>query len=354
MLGRCQAEQTSQPLRTSEVDLLGKTWIFDGPMKILVTGAAGFIGFHACQRLAKSDTVELLGIDNLNAYYSVELKQARLAQLEGSENFRFVQADFGDPEVFAKIYDQFRPEYVLHLGAQAGVRYSIENPAAYVHSNLVGFSNVLEAVRLHPPKHLVFASSSSVYGADAKVPFREDATVGRPLSFYAATKQANESMAFSYARNHNLNITGLRFFTVYGPWGRPDMTPMLFAKAISEGSPIKLFNEGKYRRDFTYVDDIVNGVLRVLLYPPKERPVPPFRIFNIGHNQPVEMIRFVQLLEAAMGKKALVELFPPQPTEMPETCADLSLVSEAVGYEPLVTLEDGVARFVDWYRSYHS
>jgi UDP-glucuronate 4-epimerase len=322
-------------------------------MKVLVTGAAGFIGFHVCQRLAQSRKATVLGVDNLNAYYSVELKRARLAELEKYEDCRFVQADFADATAFNGIYDAFQPDYVVHLGAQAGVRYSLENPAAYVHSNLVGFANVLEAVRRHPPKHLLFASSSSVYGTGAKVPFREDDVTHQPLSFYAATKQANEVMGYSYSRLYGLNLTGLRFFTVYGPWGRPDMTPIIFSRAICAGEPIKLFNHGKYLRDFTYIDDVVDGVLKVLLYPPVELPTPPFRIFNLGHNRPVEMRLFVQMLETLLGQKAQIELLPPQPTEMVETCADLAKIRAAVGYEPRVPLEEGLRRFVAWFRGYY-
>jgi UDP-glucuronate 4-epimerase len=322
-------------------------------MKVLVTGAAGFIGFHVCQRLAQSRKATVLGLDNLNDYYSVELKRARLAELEKCEDCRFVQADFADATAFNGIYNAFKPDYVVHLGAQAGVRYSLENPAAYVHSNLVGFANVLEAVRRHPPKHLLFASSSSVYGTGAKVPFREDDVTHQPLSFYAATKQANEVMGYSYSRLYGLNLTGLRFFTVYGPWGRPDMTPIIFSRAICTGEPIKLFNHGKYLRDFTYIDDVVDGVLKVLLYPPVELPTPPFRIFNLGHNRPVEMRLFVQMLETLFGKKAQIELLPPQPTEMVETCADLAKIRAAVGYEPRVPLEEGLRRFVAWFREYY-
>jgi UDP-glucuronate 4-epimerase len=323
-------------------------------MKVLVTGAAGFIGFHVCHRLAASQKCEVLGVDNLNAYASLELKRARLVELEKQDGFRFVQADFADGPAFAGLHENFRPDYVVHLGAQTGVRYSLENPAAYVHSNLVGFANVLEAARRRPPKHLVFASSSSVYGADARVPFREDDDAGRPLSFYAATKKADEAMAYSYAHTHGLNLTGLRFFTVYGPWGRPDMTPLLFARAIRDGTPLRLFNHGRYQRDFTYVDDIVDGVLKVLLHPfvgaAEEPTAPPWRIFNVGHQQPVEMRRFVQILESLLGRPANVELLPPLPTEMPATCADLTRIHAAVGYEPKVTLEDGLRRFVDWFQ----
>ncbi len=321
-------------------------------MKVLVTGAAGFIGFHVCQRLAQAQTCEVLGVDNLNEYASLELKRARLTELAKLNDFRFVRADFAESGPFGSLYDGYRPDYVVHLGAQTGVRYSLENPAAYVHSNLDGFAGVLEAARRHPPKHLVYASSSSIYGATARLPFREEDDAGRPLSFYAATKKANEAIAYSYAHTHGLNLTGLRFFTVYGPWGRPDMTPMLFARAICEGNPIKLFNQGRYRRDFTYIDDIVDGVLKALLFPPTEKPVPPWRIFNLGHNQPVEMARFVEMLESALGKKAKLELLPAMATEMPETCADLGRARAALGYTPKVALPDGISRFVEWYLGY--
>jgi UDP-glucuronate 4-epimerase len=322
-------------------------------MKVLVTGAAGFIGYHVARRLAESKRCEVLAVDNLNDYYSVELKRARLAELEKFSDVRFVQVDLADPVAFPAVHDHFRPDYVVHLGAQAGVRYSTENPAAYVHSNITGFLNVLEGCRRHPPRHLVFASSSSVYGSGAKVPFSEDDNTDQPISFYGATKKSNELMAHSYAHLHGLTITGLRFFTVYGPWGRPDMAPILFAKAISAGSPIKLFNHGKNRRDFTYIDDIVDGVLKVLLYPPAELPVPPFRVFNIGHNRPVEVVLFVQMMEELLGKKAVVELVPPQPGDMIETCANIDRLREAIEFTPKVPLEDGLRRFVDWFRSYY-
>ncbi|HNC24412.1 MAG TPA: NAD-dependent epimerase/dehydratase family protein [Opitutaceae bacterium] len=322
-------------------------------MKVLVTGAAGFIGYHVARRLAESKRCEVLGLDNLNDYYSVDLKRARLAELEQLEDFRFLKADFADAAAFHGIYSHFKPDYVVHLGAQAGVRYSMEKPEAYVHSNLVGFANVLEACRRHPPKHLVFASSSSVYGAGAKMPFREDDNTDHPISFYGATKKSNELMAHSYAHLHGLMTTGLRFFTVYGPWSRPDMAPTMFSQAICAGKPIKLFNHGKCRRDFTYVDDIVDGVVKVLLYPPAQPPVPPFRIFNIGHNRPVEVLLFVQMLEQLLGKKAQVELLPPQPGDMLETGASIERLQAAVGFTPRVSLEDGLRHFVDWFKRYY-
>jgi len=319
-------------------------------MKVLVTGAAGFIGYHLCERLLRDGRAEVLGVDNLNDYYSVELKRSRLERLQAHDKFRFVRADFAEAQSIEGIWKHFRPDYVAHLGAQAGVRHSLENPAAYVHSNLHGFGCILEAARKMPPRHMVFASSSSVYGERPSVPFRESAPLGRPLSFYAATKQANELMACAYSRNYDMPMTGLRFFTAYGPWGRPDMTPMLFTDSIVSGKPIRLYNEGRYRRDFTYIDDIVDGVVRALLYPPATAPVPPFRIFNLGHNEPVEMRRFVEMLEAALGRRAIIELCPRQPTEMEETCADITAAGEAFGYRPRVGLEEGISRLVEWQR----
>ena len=322
-------------------------------MKVLVTGAAGFIGYHAARRLADSRKCEVIGIDNLNDYYSVELKRARIAEVSTREDFRFVPLDFADAEKLQALWKHVKPDYVVHLGAQANVRYSVHHPAAYVQSNLIGFFNILEAARVCPPKHLVFASSSSVYGATATTPFSEDSDTSRPLSFYGATKKSNEVMAHSYAHLHGLNITGLRFFNVYGPWGRPDTAPTLFAERIFAGEPIDLFGEGKYRRDFTYVDDIVDGVLKVLLYPPVQRPVPPFQILNLGHHRPVELRLFVDMLASVIGKPARVNLLPPQPADVPETCASLEKVSAAVGFTPRVALEDGLRAFVEWYRWYY-
>jgi UDP-glucuronate 4-epimerase len=322
-------------------------------MKVLVTGAAGFIGYHVARRLAESKRCEVLGIDNVGDYYDAALKRARLAELSTLENFRFVQADFAEAQTFDRIVAGFRPDYLAHLGAQPGVRYSIENPAAYVHSNLVGFASVMEACRRTPPKHVAFASSSSVYGAGAKAPFREDDDTDQPMSFYGATKKSNELMAHSYAHLHGLNLTGLRFFTVYGPWGRPDMAPTLFARAIAEGKPLKLFNQGKNLRDFTYVDDIVDGVLKALLYPPEQRPTPPYRIFNLGHHRPVETLLFVQMLERLLERPAQIELLPPQPGDMFETCADLTRAQSAIGFAPKISLEEGLKRFIAWFRSYY-
>jgi len=344
-------------------------------MKVLVTGAAGFIGYHVARRLAETKRCEVLGVDSLSDYYDVALKRARLEQLTPLDDFRFLQADFADAEKFPALMAHFQPDYVVHLGAQPGVRYSMEQPSAYTRNNLEGFANVLEACRRHPPKHLVFASSSSVYGAGARPPFREDDNTDQPISYYGATKKANELMAHSYALNHQLHITGLRFFTVYGPWGRPDMAPTLFAKAICAGETLKLFNAGKNLRDFTFIDDIVDGVVKVLLYPPADRAhlqtataatraagltvesnlggPPALRIFNLGHHRPVETLLFVQMMETLLGKKAVVELLPPQPGDMLETCADLTRIQAAIHFAPRVPLEEGLRRFVAWFRDYY-
>ncbi len=322
-------------------------------MKVLVTGAAGFIGYHVARRLAETKRCEVLGVDILSDYYDVALKRARLEQLTGLDTFRFLQADFADAEKFAGLVAHFKPGYVVHLGAQPGVRFSMEQPGAYTRNNLDGFASVLEACRRTPPKHLVFASSSSVYGANATAPFRESDNTDQPISYYGATKKANELMAHSYAHNHGLTLTGLRFFTVYGPWGRPDMAPTLFSRAICDGTRLKLFNAGKNLRDFTYIDDIVDGVVKVLLYPPAERRDPPVRIFNLGHHRPVETLLFVQMLEELLGRKATVERLPPQPGDMFETCADLSRIQAAIGFTPKVPLEEGLKRFVTWFRGYY-
>ena len=329
---------------------------YHAEMKVLVTGAAGFIGYHVARRLAETRRCEVLGIDNLSDYYDVALKQARLGELGRLEDFRFLQADFAETEKFAGLMERFRPDYVVHLGAQPGVRYSLENPFAYVRSNLTGFTSVLEACRRVPPKHVVYASSSSVYGSGAKAPFREDDRTDQPVSFYGATKKSNEVIAQSYAHLHRLNLTGLRFFTAYGPWGRPDMAPTLFARAICEEKPLKLFNEGRNLRDFTYIDDIVDGVVKILLYPPAREvgdTSANARIFNLGHHRPVETLLFVRMMEQLLGRTARVELLPPQPGDMLETCADLTRIQAAIGYAPRVPLEEGLKRFVAWFRDYY-
>ena len=328
---------------------------------VLVTGAAGFIGLHVASRLLdRGDRV--VGLDNLNDYYDVRLKHARLAQLDGRDGFSFTEMDVADREGMAALFEEVRPRSVVHLAAQAGVRYSLENPHAYVDANLVGFANILEGCRHGDVDHLVYASSSSVYGANRNAPFDEEHGADHPVSLYAATKKANEAMAHAYAHLYGLPVTGLRFFTVYGPWGRPDMAYFLFAEAIEEGRPIKLFNEGRMRRDFTYVDDIAEGVVRTLDQPASgdpewraEAPTPeasaaPYRIYNIGNDRPTELMTFVGTLERLFGKEAEKELLPMQPGDVLETHACVDRLRDAVGFRPETSLEDGLAAFVDWYR----
>jgi UDP-glucuronate 4-epimerase len=332
--------------------------------KILVTGAAGFIGFHVSRRLlARGD--EVVGIDNLNSYYDVKLKHDRLAQLTGDARFRFQSLDIAHRDDMARLFAAEKPERVCHLAAQAGVRYSLSNPHAYVDANLAGFMNVLEGCRHHSVQHLVFASSSSVYGANSQMPFSVHQNVDHPVSLYAATKKANELMAHSYAHLFGLPCTGLRFFTVYGPWGRPDMALFLFTKAILAGQPIDVFNHGKMRRDFTYIDDIVEGVVRTLdrgATPNPDwsgdRPDPatsraPYRIYNIGNNQPVELLYLIETLEKCLGKMAAKNLLPMQPGDVPETFADVADLTHDVGFRPDTPIETGVQKFVEWYREYY-
>lgn len=335
-----------------------------GEPMVLVTGAAGFIGYHVAEALLeRGETV--LGLDSLNDYYDVRLKEARLARLSASERFEFVKLDLADRSGIAKLFATRRIERVVHLAAQAGVRYSLKNPHAYVDSNLEGFVNVLEGCRRAGVRHLLFASSSSVYGGKAQLPFSERQNVDHPVSLYAATKKANELMAHTYAHLFALPCTGLRFFTVYGPWGRPDMALFLFTKAILEGKPIEVYNHGNMQRDFTYIDDVVEGVIRVLDRPPRpdpawssDRPDPatswaPFRLYNIGNHQPVELLRFIEVLEAALGQRAEKAFLPLQPGDVPATCADVSDLVRDVGFQPSTPIEVGVARFVDWYRDYY-
>jgi UDP-glucuronate 4-epimerase len=333
------------------------------PRPILVTGAAGFIGFHTCQRLLAAGAA-VVGLDNLNAYYPVALKEARLAELRDRPGFRFEKADLADAETIRSLFDEHRFERVVHLGAQAGVRYSIENPRAYGHANLTGFLNVLEGCRSVGSRHLVFASSSSVYGLNAKTPFSEADNTDHPVSLYAATKKANEAMAHAYAHLYGLPVTGLRFFTVYGPWGRPEMAVWLFTEAILAGRPIRLFNDGDMKRDFTYVDDIVDGVVRLLDAPPgpdaafdRASPDPgrssaPYRILNIGNNRPVELARLVDEIERATGVAALREYHPMQPGDVHQTYADIERIAGLVGFAPSTDLRVGIERFVRWYRAY--
>lgn len=323
-------------------------------MKILLTGVAGFIGRAVAERLLQQTGIEVVGVDNLNDYYPVSLKQARLATLEGRDGFCFVPLDLADWTALNALCGAESFDYVIHLAAQAGVRYSIDNPHVYAQSNLLGMTNVLEACRRHAVKHLVYASSSSVYGQNAKVPFAEDDRVDAPVSFYAATKKANEVMAHSYAHLYDLPCTGLRFFTVYGPWGRPDMAPWLFTEAILQGRPIKVFNHGQMQRDFTYIDDIVEGVVRVMQHVPVAgKGQPPYALFNIGNHNPVALMDFIHSIEAACGREAVKEYYPMQDGDVPVTYADTSRLRAAVGFSPDTPLQTGMQAFVDWYRAYH-
>ena len=315
------------------------------PIKVLVTGVAGFIGMHCAKRLlARGD--EVIGIDNLSPYYSVQLKKDRVAQLK-HRAFTFRELDIAEAKSLQELFEKEKPQLVLHLAAQPGVRYSLENPAAYVQANVVGFANLLERCRRDAPRHLVFASSSSVYGANPKLPWSETDNVDHPISLYAATKKSNELMAHVYHRLHGLQITGLRYFTVYGPWGRPDMSPFLFARAIMEGSPIPVFNHGDMQRDFTYVDDVVEGTLRVL-----DRPAA-YAIYNIGNHAPVGLLDYIAALERAFGRKAKLEMKPMQPGDVKSTYADTRALAKAVGFAPSTPLEEGLGRFAEWFKAYY-
>ena len=329
-------------------------------MKILLTGAAGFIGFHVARELCERGD-EVIGIDNLNDYYDVELKHARLRQLEPLENFQFIKMDISNRPNVENLFTEQQFRRVIHLAAQAGVRYSLENPHAYVDSNLVGYMNLLEACRHNKIEHFLYASSSSVYGANETMPFSTSDNVDHPVSLYAATKKANELMAHSYSHLYNLPTTGLRFFTVYGPWGRPDMSPILFAKAILSGEPIKVFNHGKHRRDFTYIDDIVDGVIRCLdkiatgnpdwsgLKPDPASSRAPWKIYNIGNSEPVELLRYIELMEQAFGKTTEKLLLPLQPGDVEATYADIDELKRDTGYQPSTSIEQGLQKFADWY-----
>ncbi len=333
-------------------------------MHVLVTGAAGFIGFHVCQvLLARGDSV--VGLDNVNDYYEVSLKEARLAQLEGQPGFTFFRAALEDREALETLFRGHKFDGVINLAAQAGVRYSLENPHAYIDSNIVGFTNILECCRHQGTGHLVYASSSSVYGMNTSMPFSVHDNVDHPVSLYAASKKANELMAHTYSHLYGLPTTGLRFFTVYGPWGRPDMALFLFTRAILRGEPIKVFNHGKMQRDFTYIDDIVEGVVRVLDQPAQPNPdwnsatpdpgssSAPYRIYNIGNNQPVLLLDYIAAIEAALGLQAEKELLPMQPGDVAATYADIDALEDAVGYRPSTPVAEGVARFIQWYREYY-
>jgi UDP-glucuronate 4-epimerase len=334
----------------------------DGP--ILVTGAAGFIGFHVAQRLLKQG-LDVVALDNMNPYYDPSLKEARRAELAKSNRMRFAKLDIAGRDGMAALFKEHRFSYVVHLAAQAGVRYSLVDPLAYVDANLTGFATILEGCRHNECRHLLYASSSSVYGSNTKMPFSVHENVDHPLSLYGASKKANELMSHAYAHLFGIPMTGLRFFTVYGPWGRPDMAMWIFAKAIIAGEPIKLFNNGNMRRDFTYIDDVVELVVRLVDRPPagnsnfsSASPDPasssaPWRVYNIGNNKPVEVLEVVRLLEQAIGKKAKRELLPMQPGDVPATCADIDDLMRDVNFKPSTSITDGISRFIDWYRSYH-
>jgi len=336
----------------------------NSPATILVTGAAGFIGYHVARRFLEQG-FRVVGVDNLNDYYSVSLKKDRLKQLD-ERDFNFVEADISDQEAMQKVFQDHSIAIVVHLAAQAGVRYSLENPAAYIQSNVVGTANLLELSRQHGIQHFVYASSSSVYGLNRRLPFAEDDSVDHPVSLYAATKKSSELMAHSYSHLFQLPTTGLRFFTVYGPWGRPDMATFKFTKAILEGKPIDVYNHGQMRRDFTYVDDIVTGTVAAALNPAKpdetwdpQNPKPstspaPYRVYNIGNHDSVELTRFIEVFEEAIGKKAILNLLPLQPGDVLETYADIEALNQAVGYTPTTPIEVGIPRFVDWYRTYYN
>lgn len=332
--------------------------------KVLITGAAGFIGFHLSKKLAALGFT-VTGLDNLNDYYSVQLKEDRIAILSKSTNFHFLKADLCNKELLIETFEREKFDYVVNLAAQPGVRYSLENPDAYINSNIIGFQNLLEACRKFPVKHLVFASSSSVYGANTKMPFSVKDNVDHPISLYAATKKANELMAHTYSHLFKIPSTGLRFFTVYGPWGRPDMALFMFTKAIIEDKPIDVYNYGKMKRDFTHVDDIVEAIVALLPKPPQpnlewdsKTPDPstsfaPYKLYNIGNNQPEELIKFIESIENALGKKSKMNMLPLQDGDVLSTYADVESLMKDIGFRPKTSLEEGIKKFVDWYKSYY-
>jgi len=332
--------------------------------RVLVTGAAGFIGFHLSKRLIKH-SVDVVGLDNISDYYDPNLKTARLKQIEDAGNFKFVKVNITDKEAVAKIFSEEKFDTVVHLAAQPGVRYSLINPYSYIESNIVGFLNILEGCRHNKVKHLVYASSSSIYGTSTNMPFSVHHNVDHPVSLYAATKKSNELMAHTYSHLYGLPTTGLRFFTVYGPWGRPDMAYFSFTKAIAEGKPIDVFNFGKMKRDFTYIDDIVEGVVRVMDKIPqpnpnwdREHPDPgtssaPYMLYNIGNNDPVELMQFIEILERCLDKKAVMNMLPMQPGDVPATYADIDDLYRDVGFKPYTSIDEGIRKFVEWYKGYY-
>lgn len=334
-------------------------------MKILLTGVAGFIGHVVAERLLKSGN-EVVGIDNMNNYYDVELKNARLSKLTEFKKFTYEKTDLSDLESILNLFKNHSPKYVINLAAQAGVRYSIENPQAYMDSNMQGFLNILEACRKYPVEHLIYASSSSVYGGNKIAPFSTDHNVDHPVSLYAATKKSNELMAHTYSHLYGIPTTGLRFFTVYGPWGRPDMAYFSFTKDIIEGNPIKVFNHGKMERDFTYIDDIVEGIVKLIPYAPQSNPewdeaadstsesFAPYKIYNIGNNKPVQLMKFINVLEEKIGKEAVKVYMDMQPGDVHRTYADVSDLERDIGFKPSTSIEEGLGKFVDWYKEYYN
>ena len=338
-------------------------------MRIVITGAAGFIGFHLSKRMLK-ENISLIGIDNINDYYDISLKEARLKELQKitikqNANFKFYKENINDKSKIEEIFKKYNPEIVINLAAQAGVRYSMENPSAYIQTNLVGFSNILELSRNYPVKHLIYASSSSVYGGNTKMPFSEIQNVDHPVSLYAATKRSNELLAHSYSHIYSIPATGLRFFTVYGPWGRPDMALFLFTKSILEGEPIKVFNHGEMTRDFTYIDDIVESIMRLLKKPPTQdksfdtsNPNPatswaPHRIFNIGNSNPESLKDYIKEIENNLGIKAKKELLPIQPGDVPATFSDCTRLESFINYKPNTSIEEGIRKFITWYKEFY-
>jgi len=330
----------------------------------LITGSAGFIGFHLCKRLLGGNH-NIIGLDNLNNYYDVSLKESRLNMLKQYDNFTFYKASLEDNDAIKKIFASHDISVVINLAAQAGVRYSLENPMAYIDSNIVGFINILEACRHNNVQHLIYASSSSVYGSNTHIPFSVHDNIDHPISLYAATKKSNELMAHVYSHLFGMPATGLRFFTVYGPWGRPDMALFLFTKSILEGEPIKVFNHGNMMRDFTYVDDIIEGIVRLIPKPPKPNPEwdsnnpdpgtssAPYKVYNIGNNSPVQLSRFIEVIEEKLGKKAIKKYLPMQPGDVPATYADVDDLMRDVGFKPATSIEDGIGRFVEWFKDYY-
>ena len=333
-------------------------------MKLIITGSAGFLGFSLCLKLLNS-SYNIIGIDNHNNYYDTKLKEARFNKLIKYSNYQHYRIDISDKENLEKVFKEHKPEIVINLAAQAGVRYSIKNPLAYINSNIVGFANILENCRHQNVNHLIYASTSGIYGANTKLPFSEHVSANHPLSIYAATKKSNELMSHSYSYLYGLPTTGLRFFTVYGPWGRPDMALFKFTKAILEEKPIEVFNNGQHTRDFTYVDDIVNGIIKVLEKPAKpnlewnsNQPDPatskaPWRIYNIGNNKPIELMKYINILENALGKKAIINFLPLQPGDILNTYADISGLKENFNYIPSTTVSEGINNFVNWYKEYY-